>query len=239
MKPKVIQIQEALNVNKLIVTLLILLNSSFCFSQKSIIGTYDVGNNPSYVVDGGEYTHYEFYKNGIFKRKTSSELGEIDFGKGHYLIKNNSLTLDYDLTELKENSYHRQKSYRNFKDSILVKIKIYDVDKNILSGIVVKNDVDDLRKKSNKDGVIVFKFKNKKGKVNFRVLDWNFQFEVYEFSLYNNLNHEVNIYLRRRNGIGIKNIIYKYKILEFNKEYIKLENKNGIAVIWKKRKEKN
>jgi hypothetical protein len=226
--------QKETNVNKVLIfiSLICLINTGF--SQSKIVGIYDVDDNPSYVVDGGEFTHYEFYGNGIFKRNTSGELGEIDFGSGHYLIKNDSLTLDYDLTELKENSYYRQKSYRNFKDSILVKINIYDVDKNTLSGIVVKNDVDDLRNKSNKDGVIVFKFKNKKGKIDFRVLDWNFRFEVYEFSLYNNLNHVVNVYLRRRNGIGIKNVTYKYHIIELNDKYIKLKTKTGI-MIWKKR----
>jgi hypothetical protein len=230
MNKKVIHFQKALSVNKFIILSFLLLNTTFCFSQKKLVGTYSL----NYKLKDF-YTNYIFLKKGIFTYESGGDVAVIDFGKGHYLIKNDSLILNYDLTELKEKSYHQQKSYKNFKDSVLVKINIYDVDKNTLSGIVVKNDVDDLRNKSNKNGVIVFNFKNKKGKVNFRVLDWHFRFEVYEFSLYSNLNHEVNVYLRRRNGIGVKNIIYKYKILEINKKYIKLENKNGIAVIWKKR----
>ena len=76
----------------------------FCsavFSQSVLNGRYIKCYG---AVDNGECLFYTFNKNGIFETDTEGELGKVSYGKGHYTIKNDSLILNYDLTELKYKS---------------------------------------------------------------------------------------------------------------------------------------
>lgn len=222
MSKKAIQIQKGLNVNKLIILLLILFNTSLCFSQKNISGTYSIEYKLKYF-----NSNYTFYENGIFESKSSGDVGISNYGKGHYLIKKDSLFLNYDLTELEADSYHKVKHYKNSDTQIKIELKLFDLYKNQVEEVEVLNDVINTRERPDKEGKIIYYFPNKRGWVTFRVL--NYWFGAYEFTLNTNLNSEVEVYLRRSQGVGIKNSIYKYKILEFNEDHIKFEK-----MIWKK-----
>ena len=92
----------------LIVVIICLSNNLYC--QKKIIGNYS-----SLKAYQEHYKYYKFNENGIFEYHSGASLGDDEYGKGHYQIKNDSLILNYDLTELKLKSYHKIKEYYNTK----------------------------------------------------------------------------------------------------------------------------
>lgn len=175
------------------------------------------------------YNYYIFYKNGIFDYHSGASLGDNEYGKGHYYIKNDSLILNYDLTELNENGHHSYKTYRNSNDSIQVKINTFDLDRKIISGISV---VGNLKKRygvlSNKKGAAYLKFKKRKEKKKITISD--LCCGNYSFTINSKLNYEIDVFLRKtlNNPKGIKYEIKKYKIIEFSENYIKLKSNNRI-----------
>lgn len=224
MSKRIVQIQKVQNVTKLILFLFTLLYTSLSFSQKNIIGTYSVDFK---LKDFS--TIYSFYENGTFEKTTEGDVGRENYGKGHYYIKNDSLILNYDLTELEENSYHKIKYYENYNNQVKVEINLFDLNKNPIEEVEVINDVNNSRDKPNKDGTIIYFFPKKSGWVKFRVL--NYWFGTHEFTITTNLNSQVEVYLRRSSGAGIKDVIFKYRILELNSEKLKLETKSGIMTL--------
>lgn len=237
MKQKVIQTQKAKNVNILLISLIFSINISF--SQIKIEGIYNDNSNKSYVVDGGEYTQFEFYKNGVFSKTISGEFGEIGYGKGLYLIKNDSLFLNYDLTELKENSYHRTKEYYNSKDSIQVKLNIYNFSKEPLRKIQVWSFPNYKSAEQDTNGVALFKFKKEKRKDKLEIhLDGEY-YAKHVIYLNYDINYEIDVFMSKTDNYGFghskayKNYLEKFKIIERTESYIKLERKLGIITLKK------
>jgi hypothetical protein len=199
--------------------------SSHLYSQKQIIGKYS-----SLMLYQEHYNYFEFYKNGMFEYHSGASLGDDEFGKGHYFIKNDSLTLNYDLTELNENGHHRYKTYINSNDSVQIKINTFDLDRKILSGISV---VGNLKRRygvlSNKNGVAYLKFKKRKEKGKITISD--LCCGNYSFTINSKLNYEVDVFLRKtlNNPKGVKYEIKKYKIIKFSENYIKLKSNTRIV----------
>jgi hypothetical protein len=218
--------------NQLVLILFFTLYSAFSFSQNIIEGTYYEDNNPSYVVEGGEYTYYIFYKNGTFKRNTSGELGEIDYAKGHYYIKKDSLIFDYDLTELKINDYHTYKYYANNKDSINVKITIRDINNKSLSDISILSLQNKIEGVSDENGIVEFTLKKRKKKIEFDIAH---SFLGYNFNIWLDKSYDIDVFLRNDNyATPIKNQINGYKILGITKDGIRLRNEKYTTVLKKK-----
>jgi len=224
------KMQRVQNVKKKFLLIVLICSINFGYSQKKLEGTYSICNN---VVDNGKCLKFQFLKNGIFKRNTTGELGEIDYGEGHYLIKNDSLVLNYDLTELKESSRYKFKSYNNSKDSIQVKIKIQDFN-NTLWAFSTVSTSQNYTIEANENGIALLKFKKQKGKQKIDI--FNICCGNYSIIINKKLNYEIDVFIKYglENSLAFKNDIVKYKIIKLSKEEIKLKIKSGIMVLKKK-----
>ncbi len=220
MKQEVTVIQKGVNAIKTIFFLSLHIS---VFSQSDLKGEYNYCDG---VVDNGTCQVYTFKKNGVFKLNTLGELGKINHGKGNYFIKNDSLILSYNLTELKEESFHKLKKYYNSKDSILVELKISDFNKKLLSNISVIGDLESrYGVLSDYEGKAFLKFKKEKGIKKISISD--LCCGNYSFYVNTEFNSKIDIYLSKgfRKPKLIKNEINKYKIIEITKKYIKLKDR--------------
>jgi hypothetical protein len=161
------------------------------------------------------------------------DLGIIKFGKGQYEIRNDSLFLDYNLTPLQFNSYHRTKYYENNKDLIELKITVFDMDGKPLLGILLDSELSNHPVKTNRDGLGILKIKNDKKKNLVMISDE--KYGVYSFELWNHLNYDIEVFLEQdlRNITPIKGTIFKYQILEYTDQVITLQNKNKVLKLKK------
>lgn len=219
------------NVSKVFFTLVCLLCCSYHIHAQQLLGTYYV----EYRFNDFS-TKYTFNEDGIFSTEHSGDLGLESYGKGHYFIKKDSLILDYNLTQLKENSYHKVKHYSNSKDSIQLKIYVSTFREKPLNNISI---IGDIKRQygvlTNKNGIAYLKFKKRNKQIKIRVSD--LCCGHYNFHINTKQNYEINVFLKGwfNNPISIKDEIVYYKILELTKDYIKLKNKNGNLLIWKKK----
>ena len=216
--------QKVKNVIKIISILFPLV----LFSQKKIEGKYYIYNENHFH---GISTNITFFKNGTFLYNQSQDFGNIDYGKGHYQIKNDSLILNYDLTELKINDYHKYKYYQNNKDSVEIKINVHDLNDEIIPKhpILILSEKIDFE--SNKNGQIRFKLKKEKKKIEVSVPNALFGYQI---KIWKNRNYEIDVFLNMINsGTAIKNQIVRYKILEQTDDFIKLKSNSGIIKLVK------
>jgi len=222
------------NVIKILLTVVVFYLSSNLYCQKKIIGKYS-----SLMGYQEYYNYFDFNKNGVFEYHSGADLGDDEFGKGHYQIKNDSLILNYDLTELKEESYFKAKKYYNSKDSIKVNLNIYSSNKEPLYKIIVYSFPNYQSTESDKQGTAHLKLKkgSYKEKVALHIdgVFWAKQI-IY---LDSDTNYNLDVFMNKSviQGFGhpkaLKNQIIKYKIVEFNKDFIKLENINGFMKLIK------
>ena len=213
--------QKAQNVQKTQIRILIIVlicYVNYGYSQKKIEGIFSRCNG---VIDNGECQKFQFYKNGIFKRNTTGEIGEIDYAKGHYYIKNDSLILEYDLSELKTDDYHKSKFYFNGKDSVKIKIITRNTKNKPLSNIKVLSLKNNIETKSNENGVIEFSLEKKREKIELDVINNSLGYYI---NIWANRNYEIDVFLRNDNyAVPFKNQTIGYKILEITKNSIKLQ----------------
>ena len=156
--------QKGQSVIKLFIILLFFSNINV-FSQERIKGKY-------FMVDGtgSHYINYSFNKNNTFEYEDGGHLGATNYGKGHYIIKKDSLVLNYDLTELKEESYFKFKKYYDFKDSIDIKINVFNFNKKLQNNIAVycypntKSSKTLISKRTDEKGKAILKVKKSKTK---------------------------------------------------------------------------
>lgn len=224
MKKVETQTQKVKNAIKIILILLPLI----LFSQKKIEGKYNI-HKENYFHDIS--TNFTFFKNGTFAYEQSQDFGIQQFGSGHYFINKDSLMLNYDLTKLMNNSYHVYKYYKNNKDSITIKLNIYDYNGKIISNqpIIILSDKTDYV--SNKYGKVEINMKKENKQIELNIPDSLFG---YNFKIFKDCNYEIDVFLNTENlGIGIKNQIMKYKIVEQKDDFIKLKNTNGIIKLVK------
>lgn len=159
-------------------------------------------------------------------------MGEVDYGKGHYYIKNDSLIFDYDLTVIKEDSYHKSKAYKNYKDSVTVMFKIHKQSGEIIKSVSVIGDLEKgIGTGVDMNGVAYLKFKKEKKQQEINVSD--LCCGNYKFYINTNMNYEIEVFMRNRfnNSQAIKNHISKYKIQKLSKKEIKLNVGSGLLVL--------
>ncbi len=182
-----------------------------------------IGNFYSSDKMGDNSSLYKFKENNIFEYQESGCLGVSMQGKGHYLIKHDSLILNYDLTELQESSYHKIRTYITSKDSVQIKINIFDENKKPLNYVSVYSDKKS--KISNEKGEVVFKFlSNKKDK---KIIVFSMSYDVDIIVINTGLNYNIDVFLMENSIKFIKNDIIKYKIDSIAKNKIYLKRKNG------------
>jgi len=219
--------QKAKNVIKI----LLLLFSLNCFSQNKLEGTYESNKgNVSYVFD----------KKGFFNMKTfETTHGQIKgYAKGHYFIIKDKLILNYDLTELRENSYHKSRNFINTKDSIQIKLKIYNFNNKPLNNIQIWTSPNYKSSESDKNGVALLKFKKQKNRIMIEVLGEYFVKDYIYIDT--NLNYEIDVFLSKNeiynwlHPSAYKNDKIEYEIIKLSKDSIKLKKGKDTFVLKKK-----
>ena len=208
----------------MVFTLFFILNNLTSFSQLNIEGKYCL----NYKLK--DFSTCYSFKNGIFEYKDSGDIAVIQYGKGHYFIKNDSLILNYDLTEVKENSYHTSKQYYNYKNTIDIKFTIYNFKKEPLHDLMVCGKPNFKCVESNKEGkaILTFKKGKQKDKIEIQIAGGNGSF--HQFYVSSNANHEIKVYMSEgfsyfESPKPIKNQIIKCKITAIGKDTIKLSGK--------------
>lgn len=200
------------------------------FGQQKIQGKYSVP-----IIFAYEY--YVFEKNEIFEYHVGADLGDDEFGKGHYQIKNDSLILNYDLTELKTKSFHKFKTYVNDSDSIKLYVRVFSHSEKVRPNVSVLNLKDRYGEVTDKNGLAVLSFKKQAGSKEIEISDMccgNHSFEIDT-----KLNYEIEVYLSEglNKPKGIKHQIEKYKIMKLTKNQLKL--KKGEQIITLKKQSQN
>lgn len=230
MKQKVIEILKERSVIKKVILLTFLFIYTTINSQSLLSGNYSYCYG---VTDNGECKIFSFKNNGVFQTEIQGELGKINYGKGHYQIKNDSLVLNYDLTKLKTNSYHKHKTYINDSDSIKVNVRVISHSEKTRPNISVYNSKDRYGELTDKNGLACLAFKKQAGNKKIQVSDLccgNYSFEIDT-----KLNYEIEVYLSEglNKPKAIKHQIEKYKILKLNKKQLKLKKGEQIITLKK------
>lgn len=212
------------NVIKILLTVTVFCLSNYLYCQKKINGRYS-----SLMPNQEHYNYFDFNKNGTFEYHSGASLGDDEFGKGHYQIKNDSLILDYNLTELKYESYHKAKKYYNSKDSIQINLNIYNFNNEPLYNIMIYSYPNYKSTKTNKNGGSFLKLKKGiyKEKINLHI-DGEFWAKQI-IQLDSNANYDIDVFMNKSLTYGfghpkaIKNQVFRYKIVEYTKDFIKLK----------------
>lgn len=242
MSNRVNQMQKVKSVIKNIILFSIFLVSANSSSQKIEEGIYQNGNNPAYVGEAAVITYFKFDNKGLFKRKTVGEFGIKDYGKGHYYVKNDSLVLNYNLTELKTESYHKLKKYYNSKDSLQIKLKIYNFNGKVVpdANFQVYKFPDYSTADVNNKNVFILKNK-KKTKERINVIIEALGYDRHDIYLDADKSYDIEVFMAEIEDIELprayKGDVVKFKVVEITNDYIKLKNKDGKTVIWTKQKE--
>jgi len=221
-------------VIKIIQAIIILCFSNQFYSQNAVAGKYT-----ALMPYQEHYKYFDFMENGIFQYRAGGSLGDNEYGNGHYFIKNDSLILNYDLTELKYESYFKTLKYYNTKDSIEVNLNIYDFNKQPLYNIMVYSFPNYQSAVSNEQGFAHLKLKkgNHKEKIKLYV-DGSFWSQQIIY-LDQDANYNIDVYMSKSNIEGfthpkaIKHEIIKYKIIENTNNELKLEINNQLITLVK------
>ncbi|MFD2529774.1 MULTISPECIES: hypothetical protein [Polaribacter] len=210
----------------LIVVIICLSNNLYC--QKKIIGNYS-----SLKAYQEHYKYYKFNENGIFEYHSGASLGDDEYGKGHYQIKNDSLILNYDLTELKLKSYHKIKEYYNTKNIVTIKVIVKDFKGNINTNTNVYIQKDKIGYTIREKGFVNINLKKEKKDYFLGVS--NLGYDSYKLKLSKLKNYEIEIFLKKASTVSkaIKNDIKKFKIVEYKDDYMKLENNKEVIKLIK------
>ena len=204
------------------------------FGQEKIQGKYSI---PIIFA----YKYYDFKDSNIFEYHAGADLGEDEYGKGHYSIKNDSLILNYDLTELKYESYFKAKKYFNSKDSIDINLKIYDFKGNPFSKVMVYSFPIYKSTESDKKGIASIKFKKQEHKKKIKLYVEQVFCAKQVIYLDGDSNYSIEVFMNNSTEqFGhprlYKNQVVKYKIEEMNDSILKLRDKNSKPLILKKSK---
>lgn len=203
--------------------------SQLIYSQSTLNGKYS--NLMPYQE---HYNYFEFSDNGTFEYHVGADLGDDEFGKGHYQIKNDSLILNYDLTELKTKSFHKFKTYVNDSDSIKLYVRVFSHSEKVRSNVSVFNLKNRYGEATDKNGLARLAFKKQAGNKTIEVSD--LCCGSHSFEIDTKLNYEIEVYLAEglNKPKAIKDQIEKYEILKLNKNELKLKIGEQ-TVLFKKR----
>ena len=218
------------NVIKFILVICFFSLSIQLYCQKKIIGRYS-----SLMSYQEHYNYFDFNENGIFEYHSGASLGDDEFGKGHYLIKNDSLILNYDLTEPSYKSYHKTKEYYNSTDSVTLRVIVKDFKQNPIV------NAETYILKENKGYIIDSNgeaiFNLKKENEDFILNVSNVGYEPYNIKLSKLKNYIIAVFLKEGSNApkAIKGEILKYKLIEYHNNLIKIKKKNKILTLIKQK----
>ncbi|MGQ1928035.1 hypothetical protein [Ornithobacterium rhinotracheale] len=205
------------------------LSFSAIFGQQKLEGTY-TGSTLIEIVG------YTFSKDGTFYINP-------ECGKGHYSIKNDTLILNYDSAKYQPVPYHITHEIITYTDSNILKIKVFDKDKNpchrclvdvykelyaITNSSLIDNGVD----LTDKNGEVIFKIpKNSFGCGEIRVLKQDIEGtlagESYQFPFDMRNSYDIEVFLTGiqdyERCLPVKYSIVKRKIKKLNKDELVLE----------------
>ena len=215
------------------VGIILLFNYDICDAQKRIEGKY--------YIEGMGYSanSITFFKDGTFEDISSGCIGVSEYGKGHYSLTKDSLILNYDLTELTEDTYHRWKKYDNLEDSIQIRVKLITPDIESIVDMGLGSSQDRAGVIFNKEGNAVLRLKKEmKHKT---IFISNLEYGNYNIPIYGLYSYDINVYLKPlseyRDAIKIRSTKpIKYKILKRKKDYFILEDEEGKRVTFRKKK---
>lgn len=214
--------------------IIIFLSVSSLFAQSTKLkGDYLYRDGTGYF-----YQKFSFLENNIFKYKKGGDLGVSSYGNGHYKIKNDSLILNYDLSELKYESYFKAKKYFNSKDSISIKIKALDFNNQPLKKIMIYSFPEYKSSDTDENGVAHLQFKKGDYKKKIELyIDGSFWSRQIIY-LDSDTNYELEVFMNKSVIEGfthpkaIKNQIIKYKIAkQDDKNLILVHNKDTLNLI--------
>lgn len=215
------------NVKCIITILVVFYFSNFSFSQENKIeGIYCA----SYKLKNFS-TCYDFKEN-IFEYKHSGHTSLIRYGKGEYEIQNDTVILNYNLTEIKDNSYHSSKKYYNNKNYIEIRLRFFNLKNKPLKNITAWSKNNKEYKSVNNEGLIIFNFRkeqNSKDFIEINITGDNDNY-FYRFHVNKKENQEINVYLSNQLSFfdspkAVKHQILKYKIIKEGKKIIQLKGK--------------
>ncbi len=229
------------NVNSFLFLSFFLLGTCLSASaQEKMMGDFYVKN---WDLSGEHWAKFSFSADGEFEYVNGGDIGISDYGKGHYNQFKDSLILSYDLTDVRIKGYHIAKPYTNHKDSVEVKLSVFDFDKKPLSNvhILLSGDGRRIEKETNNTGKTFFSYKAEEGTVRVS-LTYNYE-SVYSFDLYADKCYEVDMYFSKIPdtdiGFAIKNTVQKFKIQKIKKDFIELQTASGEILKLRRAKEDN
>lgn len=227
--------QKAQSVSKKWLLMLLFFCACFySFSQRIIEGKFLVSSS-----------WYRFHSNNTFEYAKTGELGVYRYGKGHYTIMNDSLILNFDLTDVKYTGYHIIKSYQNLKDSVNIRVSVCDLDRNQLSDVQVFMHNAQGKSSMNTDERGLSKLSVKKeDKISYLTIIHNYECMHQIPNIHLSLSYEIEVYLTKipfmepfERWYAIKDVVKKFKIRKFREDYIELKDIKGNVLKLEKVKE--
>ncbi|WP_298370093.1 hypothetical protein [uncultured Lutibacter sp.] len=202
-------------------------------AQTNLIGTFCI-----------DYTMKDFFncltfqKEKNFKYKYGGDTGMFEYGQGKYKFKGNKLILNYNKTEPIKIGYHLSKIWTNSKDSINLKINIFNFDSIPLPSVSIVYK-DSLSKygyggvSANEKGIASVDLK--RDRTTLRLTVSHIGYRQYEFEIDKNYIYDISIFLQKEGyGLPILNKIDTLIIYKKRPKYFSVKNRDGTISIWKK-----
>jgi hypothetical protein len=211
-----------------IIILIFIIQFNNAYTQQKIEGTFcrEYGLNDF-------YNCYTFFNNGEFKFETGGDLGNDYYGKGDFLLSENSLILNYNKSEPKELSYYRANFWKNNKDSIELNFQVMDMEKQKIpyANIVILKYKKGIITNENGNGKMEIKKSNEICEITVSYIGY----DECKISLKKNFNYNFKVYLTKGfTGVPIKNHKETLEILELTDKYFKTKSKGDTIIIWNK-----
>ena len=227
--------KPVLNYLKYFAFLYLFSYNSNCQEQK-ISGTYKL-----YEGSEGSYKYYSFNDAGYFEFHEGGCLGEFSYGKGNYEIKNDSIYFYYKkYSDQVKYQSHQVFKYRNDSKKIKLSVNVFDQDSIPLEGANVyfqerSASIEHKGGMVNHKGNILLE-KDKTDEV-FKINISHLGYKPQKIYLYPSYNYVINTFLKKKTikGESIKDKVVKFKLIEIDDNFFKVEN-NGNIEKWYKSK---
>lgn len=193
-----------------------------CSAQNAIRGEYSASFYEGYFSE-----RYFFKGDGTFSKRVVGDMGISHFGEGEYHLDKDTLVLNFNRTQLKDNSYSRHNSYYNSKDSVSVLLRVFDYANNLLADVSTYCFSTSQEVKTNSSGEAMFIYdKDAQSEILFSVHLNGYQ--DHRFSLRLDKNYEIDVFLSPSmlylpHPKAIKNEVLKYKVEELSRDRIVLD----------------